>query len=128
MEMGRTFAFLGNISLCGLHETGWVLVRSACWTVGSAVFLVLALIIAVATYRILFHPLASIPGPKLAALSNIWQAYYARNGRMLELGKTLHAKYGPVVRVGPDEVWFDSTEAFRFVYGKYFRLSPTFSP
>jgi hypothetical protein len=67
-------------------------------------------------YRLFLHPLSRVPGPRLAAISNIWHAYYARNGRMLELGKNLHKKYGPVVRVGPNEVWFDSVEAFKTMY------------
>lgn len=70
-----------------------------------------------AVYRIAFHPLSGIPGPKLAALSNVWYAYQVRNGRAAILGKTLHRKYGPVVRVGPNEVWFDSKEAFDIIYG-----------
>ncbi len=37
---------------------------------------------------------------------------------MFELGKTLHKTYGPVVRVGPNEVWFDSVDAFKVIYGK----------
>ncbi|KAM7223106.1 Cytochrome P450 monooxygenase sdnT [Rhypophila decipiens] len=74
-------------------------------------------LVALAIFRAYFHPLAAIPGPRLAALSNIWQAYHVRNGRMLVLGKTLHAMYGPMVRVGPNEVWLDSADAFRSIYG-----------
>ncbi|KAF4961677.1 hypothetical protein FGADI_40 [Fusarium gaditjirri] len=37
-------------------------------------------------------------------------------GRMAYLGRTLHRKYGPVVRVGPNEVWFNSKEAFHAIY------------
>lgn len=72
----------------------------------------------VAFYRVYLHPLAGIPGPQLAALSSCWYAYQARNGRMLHLGKTLHKKYGPVVRVAPNEVWFDSKDAFRIIYSE----------
>jgi hypothetical protein len=78
----------------------------------------LCLIASIAVYRLYFHPLSRIPGPRLAALSNIWQAYHARNGRMLELGKTLHRRYGKAVRVGPSSVWFDSKEAFSKIYSK----------
>ncbi|KAI8300340.1 Cytochrome P450 monooxygenase sdnT [Colletotrichum sp. SAR11_240] len=82
--------------------------------VTSLVLFVVALI--VIAYRLVLHPLARVPGPKIAALSNIWYAYHARNGRMLELGKTLHRRYGPMVRVGPNEVWFDSVDAFKHIY------------
>ncbi|CAM1510917.1 Fc.00g084300.m01.CDS01 [Cosmosporella sp. VM-42] len=74
------------------------------------------LLVTVAVYRLFFHPLSRIPGPKLAAFSSTWHAYHARNGRMVQLGKTLHRQYGPVVRVGPNEVWFNSKEAFQAIY------------
>ncbi|KAK3682978.1 cytochrome P450 [Podospora appendiculata] len=73
-------------------------------------------VLSVGPPQLFFHPLARVPGPRLAALSNIWHAYHARNGLMLRLGRTLHAKYGPVVRVGPNEVWFDSREGFKAIY------------
>lgn len=69
-----------------------------------------------ALYRLLLHPLARVPGPRLATLSNAWHAYQARNGLMLRVSKQLHRQYGPVVRVGPNEVWFDSKEAFVKIY------------
>ncbi|KAK3991428.1 Pisatin demethylase [Cladorrhinum sp. PSN332] len=75
-------------------------------------------IVTVITYRLHFHPLARIPGPKLAAISNIWQALYARDGRVRQLALSLHQKYGPVVRVGPNEVWVcDGAEGVRQIYG-----------
>ncbi|KAM0271872.1 hypothetical protein ACHAQH_008957 [Verticillium albo-atrum] len=79
----------------------------------------LVLVLAACTlvfYRLVLHPLARVPGPKLAAVSNVWHALHAREGRMFALGKMLHKKYGPVVRVGPNEVWFDSKEAFKSIY------------
>ncbi|KAG5746788.1 hypothetical protein H9Q72_003859 [Fusarium xylarioides] len=66
--------------------------------------------------KVSFHPLARIPGPRLAAISSFWHAYNARMGRMAYIGKTLHRKYGPVVRVGPNEVWLNSKEAFHAIY------------
>jgi len=89
--------------------------------VGSLATLTLA-VASIALYRVFFHPLARIPGPRLAALSNVWLARHARDGRMLGLGKRLHKAYGPMVRVGPDELWFDSSEAFRQIYRKRFCL------
>ncbi|KAK3489928.1 cytochrome P450 [Neurospora crassa] len=85
-------------------------------TTTSFLFIIVVIILAIAVYRLFFHPLAGLPGPRLAALSNIWHAYHARKGRMYLLGKSLHKRYGPVVRVGPNELWFDSKEAFKTIY------------
>lgn len=79
------------------------------------IFLVIPLVIAL--YRATLHPLARIPGPRLAALSNIWLARRVRDGMMFEIGKEIHKTYGPIVRVGPNEVWLDSKEAFTAIYG-----------
>lgn len=75
------------------------------------------LVAGVVAYRLTLHPLSKVPGPKLAAMSNIWYAYQVRNGRVHLLGKTLHEQYGPVVRVGPNELWFNTKEAFDAIYG-----------
>jgi len=72
----------------------------------------------VVLYRVCLHPLANVPGPRLAAVSNIWHAYHASHGQMLKLATELHRHYGPVVRVGPNEVWFDCEDAFKAIYGE----------
>ncbi|UNI15916.1 hypothetical protein JDV02_002400 [Purpureocillium takamizusanense] len=74
------------------------------------------ILLSVAAYRMLLHPLASIPGPRLAAVSSCWHAYHVRNGRVRLLAQTLHGTYGDCVRVGPNEVWFNSKEAFDHIY------------
>jgi hypothetical protein len=78
----------------------------------------LTLLVAIAVRCIFFHPLSRIPGPKLAAVSNAWYASHAKHGRTAELGRKLHHQYGPAVRVGPNEVWFNSKEAFDIIYSK----------
>jgi len=47
-------------------------------------------------YRLLFHPLSSFPGPKLAAVTSLYQVYYDvyRGGQFLDKLKELHAIYG----------------------------------
>ncbi|TQS33629.1 hypothetical protein Golomagni_06020 [Golovinomyces magnicellulatus] len=69
-----------------------------------------------AAYRLTLHPLAKIPGPRLAAVSGVWYAYHARNGLVAKLGRRLHKQYGPVVRVAPNEVWCSSKESFESIY------------
>jgi len=96
------------------------LISSLLWPVLTATTMIVAVALLVSTgiilYRLFLHPLAKVPWPRLAAISNVWQAYQARNGQMLTLAKTLHRKYGHAVRVGPNEVWFDSQEAFKIIY------------
>ncbi|KAI0888437.1 cytochrome P450 [Annulohypoxylon maeteangense] len=67
-------------------------------------------------YRLFLHPLAKIPGPRLAAITSLWYVYQVKQGRMAALSKNLHKKYGPVVRISPNEVSFDSREAFQAIY------------
>ena len=74
--------------------------------------------VAVVVYRLFFHPLARIPGPKTGAITTLWFAYQARKGRARELTQMLHDKYGPIVRVTPNMVWFNTAEGFREVYSK----------
>jgi len=107
----------------------WGLICLAAKLLGLLTSLVLLAMLSISIYRLSFHPLARIPGPRLAAISNIWQARHVRDGRARELGKTLHKRYGPVVRVGPNEVWFNSQEAFKEIYSTRFLLkSHCFKP
>ena len=73
----------------------------------------------VAIYRLLFHPLSRLPGSRPAATSHVWHASPLPQGIMVELAGRLHREYGEVVRVGPNEVWFNSKEAFKAIYSKF---------
>jgi hypothetical protein len=76
----------------------------------------LILILTIAAYRLFFNPFSSVPGPRLAAISSVWYAVQIRNGQAVSLGRSLHRKYGPVVRVGPNELWFNTKTAFKAIY------------
>ena len=91
-------------------------VTSACSLLVCILFGLCAAVAAVTAYRLLLHPLAGVPGPKLAAVSSVWYARHARDGALVLLLPALHAQYGPVVRIRPNEVIFDSPEAFRQIY------------
>ncbi|KAM0723251.1 hypothetical protein Q7P37_001452 [Cladosporium fusiforme] len=63
--------------------------------------------VALALYNVSpFHPLARFPGPKLAASTYLYEAYYdwwlvGRYGKVIA---RMHERYGPVVRINPDEL------------------------
>ncbi|KAJ5713882.1 uncharacterized protein N7483_011063 [Penicillium malachiteum] len=68
-------------------------------------------------YNALISPLRSYPGPKLWAISNIPSSISILRGKShLDMLK-LHEKYGSVVRIGPDELSFNSAQAFQDIYG-----------
>ncbi|KAI0434028.1 putative cytochrome P450 [Xylaria sp. FL1042] len=73
-------------------------------------------------YRLYLSPLSKIPGPKLAAISTLYEAYYdlvhKGGGRFAFKIKELHERYGPIVRVGPNEVHIDDPEYYNVVYSK----------
>ncbi|KAL5093405.1 hypothetical protein Trisim1_011209 [Trichoderma cf. simile WF8] len=102
--------------MCYGWEMGSGLIWTSIWALCYGIGFLLLSILTIVFYRLFLHPLSRIPGPRLAAVSNIWHAYHARNGRMFELGRTLHQKYGEVVRVGPNELWFNSPDAFDKIY------------
>ncbi|KAF4633868.1 hypothetical protein G7Y89_g4252 [Cudoniella acicularis] len=92
------------------------------WLAASVGF---ASLLSRALYLIYRHPLANIPGSKLAALSTWYEAYYdlfaAPAGRLPWQIASLHKKYGPIIRIGPNEVHIDDVE---FV-SKFFSSSST---
>lgn len=79
------------------------------------VILVAALvyIISKTVYRFYFHPLSSFPGPKLAAATTLYNAYYdlLTPGFVKQLPE-LHKKYGPIIRTQPNELHIASLEGY----------------
>lgn len=53
-------------------------------------------IVTLAIYRLTFHPLAKFPGPKLAAITRYYEAYYdvIQNGQYSFQIAKMHKKYG----------------------------------
>lgn len=70
-----------------------------------------------ALYNILLHPLRHIPGPLINAVSPLPRLYLNISGREPQCLVSLHAKYGTVVRVAPDEVSFIDARAWKEIYG-----------
>ncbi|KAJ3906201.1 cytochrome P450 [Lentinula edodes] len=60
------------------------------------------------------HPLNRFPGPQLARYTTWYRAYYEliKKGGWLRQLEVLHAIYGPIVRVGPNELHFNDPRAY----------------
>ncbi|KAL1698779.1 cytochrome P450 [Schizophyllum commune] len=69
-------------------------------------------------YTLLWHPLASYPGPRLAALTKWYRAYFdlVHDGGWLEHLEELHRQYGPVVRVAASELHFAEPAAYHDIH------------
>ncbi|KAH7397030.1 cytochrome P450 [Phaeosphaeria sp. MPI-PUGE-AT-0046c] len=68
-------------------------------------------------YRLYLHPLASFPGPKLAASTSLFNAYHDILGTgYVKLFPALHAKYGPIIRIQPNELHIEGLEAYNQIH------------
>ncbi|KAI1461869.1 cytochrome P450 ClCP1 [Annulohypoxylon moriforme] len=81
------------------------------------VALIVSLVVGKAFYNVFLHPLRSYPGPFLWKLFPL--ARYARlaHGDLPFYMRELHAKYGPVVRIAPNELAYCHPQAWKDIYG-----------
>jgi len=87
-----------------------------------------------ALYQLCFSPLCDIPGPWYAAISDFWLTTHVLRLQQCRIIDSLFAKYGPVVRVGPNKVVFNDLTTSRNVYSilkfdksKYYKSLLTFA-
>ncbi|KAF7189124.1 Cytochrome P450 monooxygenase [Pseudocercospora fuligena] len=76
-------------------------------------------------YRLYLSPLAKFPGPKLAALTKWYEAYYeiVLNGKFSFHIEDLHRRYGPIVRITPFEIHIQDPAAWETLYVKHNKSS-----
>lgn len=94
-------------------------------TLATLLVVILGSLIGLAIYRLYLHPLAKFPGPKLAALSKWYEAYYeiVLNGQFTFHIEDLHRKYGPIVRITPEEVHILDPTFYETLYVKHNKSS-----
>ncbi|CEJ81408.1 hypothetical protein VHEMI01534 [[Torrubiella] hemipterigena] len=64
----------------------------------------------------LTSPLARLPGPTVSKVTSLWLKYKELRAERTAYIHSLHKRYGPVVRVAPDEVSFTSWPAVKEIY------------
>ncbi|KAF2262689.1 cytochrome P450 [Lojkania enalia] len=68
-------------------------------------------------YRLYFHPLAKFPGPKLAAATTLYNAYYdILAPGLVKMLPELHRKYGTIIRIQPNEVHVADLESYNQIF------------
>ncbi|KAI4717658.1 cytochrome P450 [Aureobasidium sp. EXF-10727] len=76
-------------------------------------------------YARFLHPLRHIPGPFWASVTRLWMVHRIRQGDMEVVQRRLHAQYGPLVRIAPDEVACADPDAIRNIYRTQAPLAKT---
>jgi cytochrome P450 len=94
------------------------------WILGATCVAFLSKIV----YNIFFHPLAHIPGPKLAAITNLWAIYYELQGTLPWTVEELSKKNGwkGAIRVGPNRIAVHDPKQYDIIYrvGSKFMKDP----
>ncbi|MCJ1282149.1 hypothetical protein MMC26_001472 [Xylographa opegraphella] len=82
-------------------------------TVG-AIFIVYFVVSSI--YNIYLHPLSKYPGPNSTAISRLPLIYSTITGNTWRFTEKLHARYGSIVRIAPDEISTTSSGAWKDIY------------
>lgn len=94
--LGRSFGDFGLLAwLAGLLVVGWL---CRC------------------LFRLYFHPLSRVPGPRLAACTSLWLAWHTYVGDECTVIFRLHEQYGPVLRVAPNDIDIADGDATEPIY------------
>ncbi|KAG6365556.1 hypothetical protein INS49_007167 [Diaporthe citri] len=80
------------------------------------VFVFVAYLTAQLLCNVFFHPLRNYPGPSLAKFSILWKLLGNLQGRKAHRIHEAHVRYGPVVRVAPNELSFSEPAAVKEIY------------
>ncbi|CCC11336.1 hypothetical protein SMACR_04039 [Sordaria macrospora] len=69
-------------------------------------------------YRLTLHPLAKFPGPKLAAITRLYEGYYdvIQEGQYTFKIAELHKQYGPIIRISPYELHINDSTYYEKLY------------
>lgn len=75
-----------------------------------------SLLFLLGVYRAFLHPLSRIPGPFLPKITSLWLYYHAYIGDEATVIHEVHARYGSVVRVSPNEIDIGDADAIAPIY------------
>ncbi|EXJ61603.1 hypothetical protein A1O7_02031 [Cladophialophora yegresii CBS 114405] len=72
-----------------------------------------------------FHPLSKYPGPLLWRATRLTASWHQARGDLYKCIDAIHSKYGPTVRIAPDELSFTNPEAWSQIYNTRPQLQKT---
>ncbi|KAK0667665.1 cytochrome P450 [Cercophora samala] len=86
---------------------------------GAVLFSLVTYFLLRALYNIYFHPLKGIPGPKTWSATRLPYIWALLRGSFVHDIQKLHRRYGPVLRIAPDEVAFAEPSAWNDILQSY---------
>ncbi|KAE8389275.1 cytochrome P450 [Aspergillus alliaceus] len=78
--------------------------------------LALVYVLFLVVYRLFFHPLAKYPGPRLAAITDWYAAFYVWRGNAHTMLWEGHQRYGSIGRFGPNSLSVCSCSGLAEIY------------
>ncbi|KAK1561471.1 cytochrome P450 4A10 [Colletotrichum navitas] len=87
-------------------------------TLAVVLLFLFAYVIFRSVYNVFLHPLRRVPGPFLAKISRLWLFYHDYQGTPHSHIRELHQKFGPLVRISPNEVSIDDVDANNTIYAQ----------
>ena len=73
-------------------------------------------------YKAYATPLRDIPGPPFAKYTRFWLCKAINSRKYHEINVNIHRKYGPIVRISPNEYSIDDLEASKIIYRSHEQL------
>ncbi|KAI9154647.1 Cytochrome P461 monooxygenase [Paramyrothecium foliicola] len=86
------------------------------WRVETLLGAITAYVVSRFFYLTYFHPASKFPGPRLAAVSNLWLSYHRFMGRHPWAIEKALEHYGDIVRIAPNEIVFITPQAESDIY------------
>jgi hypothetical protein len=83
---------------------------------------IVTLIASTIIHRLYFHPLSSFPGPKVCAITGLYQTWLTNKGKFGLYVKEQHRKYGDFVRIAPNELAINNIEALQLQLRKPYNI------
>ncbi|KAL1876832.1 hypothetical protein VTK73DRAFT_9134 [Phialemonium thermophilum] len=96
----------------------WTKYSTPTAVVSAVVVILLTRVVWQVLNNLFFSPIpTSVPGPLIARLTSKWILLVDLSGSRARTVDRLHKKYGPVVRLAPNELSFSSLECVKPIYG-----------
>ncbi|CAK7201696.1 hypothetical protein SEUCBS139899_004405 [Sporothrix eucalyptigena] len=95
-----------------------IFIWSANGLASTSILLLVSYFIYNVVYNLAIHPLRHFPGPLLHRATRLTYLYHTMRGKMPFLILPMHNRYGPVIRIAPDQLAFLDTAAWKDIYGR----------